>query len=368
MNQLRHNQTKGERRKAKGNRGLAFLACLVLWAWAPALMAGGDDTVEAVEPPIVGRPENFSGAVGVYRLTMRAQPTTLLAEDPLTLTVRITGRGALEKLPRPNLGQLPSFTRRFKIENLKDRYLSKEQAREFDYRLRPKNATVKQIPPLPFGYFQPGFSPDYRGYQTTIAPAIPLTVKPRAVVEAAQVEGATAPITSPDSVYQCIEGSTVLRHDKPFALPGSFLLAAMFFVPPVLCLLGYSAWRRGNPEAARQLHQRRSRAAQQALKALAGLIRMPRDQQAPRAEVILAEYLRKRLDLTTQEPTPAEVAVHLQRAGASPALGQLLAQFFAVCAAARFAPGLATAQDDWPATATSLLLALEAESWPSQAS
>src|SRR6516162_9933180 len=43
------------------------------------------------EPPVAGRPADFSGLVGFFRISTSASPTEVRVEDPLTLTVRITG-------------------------------------------------------------------------------------------------------------------------------------------------------------------------------------------------------------------------------------------------------------------------------------
>src|SRR5260370_11500442 len=83
--------------------------------------AAGQDKSSAVEPPLVGRPDNFSGAVGSFQVSMRAQPTVLHAEDPLILTVRITGTGRLDDIERPDLRRLPRFAKQFEINDLSDR-------------------------------------------------------------------------------------------------------------------------------------------------------------------------------------------------------------------------------------------------------
>src|SRR5262245_55833088 len=77
----------------------------------------------AAEPPLVGRPLDWSGAVGgPFAVEMTAEPTELAAEEPLTLTLRITGRGNLSSLPRPALGKLESF-KAFAVDDLDDRFL-----------------------------------------------------------------------------------------------------------------------------------------------------------------------------------------------------------------------------------------------------
>src|SRR5207253_4422966 len=87
--------------------------------------------------------------------------------------------------------------------------------------------------------------------------------------------------------------------------------------------------------------------------------------QAQLGEAILTEYLRQRFDLRILEPTPAEVAQHLEQAGSSTAIAQDVAQFFGSCDAARFAPGAAEKPDNGTATAARLVAALEDEAWSS---
>jgi hypothetical protein len=299
---------------------------------------------------------------------MRAAPTELQAEDILTLTVSITGNGTLREIPRPDLRRLPRFTRQFEIENAADRYDPGTKTREFDYRLRPRTAAVKEIPPLPFVFFNPKTLPAEKGYETTVAAPIALTVRPRTQVSPARVEGPAAAVELPASVYSLVEASTVLRYDPPFTLPTPGVLAFLFIGPPAVASLWYIVWRRLSPDAARQVRKRRSRAAQQALKALQRSRKLEAAALAEQTEAIMARYLHQRLDLLPVEPTPAEVAHHLERAGSSPALGRDVARFFADCDAARFAPGLLDKANNWTATAARLVLALEEEPWRPQLS
>src|SRR5689334_12845449 len=92
----------------------------------------------AQEPPVAGRPPQFSGAVGTFSVTMRATPTALTAEDPLILTVRIEGAGNLPELRRPDLRRIPKFDKSFAIVALTERAETNPPAREFTYQLRPR--------------------------------------------------------------------------------------------------------------------------------------------------------------------------------------------------------------------------------------
>src|SRR5262249_34493135 len=80
-----------------------------------------------------------------------------------------------------------------------------------------------------------------------------------------------------------------------------------------------------------------------------------------RTASVLAGYLRQRLELRGAEPTPAEVAVHLGRAGVSPGVTGRVAAFFRTCDAARFAPSPPHETAALAADARALVHALEAE-------
>ncbi len=362
-------EPKGGARRAAPKKCRIQFATLVIWvglAISPFTRANEAGDADAVEPPVAYRPANFSGAIGWgFRVQMRSTRTRLQAEEPLILTLTITGNGNVQEIERPDLRRLPRFAEQFHIENLADRSLLAEKTREFDYRLRPRHATVKEVPPLPFVFFNPKILPPEKGYQTAWAQAIPITVQPRAPVIPDRVEGTAQRGETPESVCQLVEGLEVLRSDPPVALPGPLELGALFIGPPMLGVLWYVFWRRHHPDVACQARKRHSRAAQNTLRAVRRISNLDASAQAQQMESILAEYLRQRFELSTVEPTPADVARHLEQTGSSKALAQEMARLFGSCDAARFAPGLVEKPDSWSATATRLVLALEEESWSS---
>lgn len=287
------------------------------------------------EPPLAGRPPNFSGAVGSYRVSMRATPTEVTAEEPIVLTVRIEGEGSLTHLSRPDLRRLPSFARKFQITNAGERSLPKDQAREFDYELRPRSASVREIPPLPFVYFKPGFTPPSRGFQTTLAPEIALKVRPRSVVSATEIQSPSPPAQLPDAVYELAPVSAVLRPEPESWMfsPGGWLAALL--LPPALSLAWLWGWRQWYPDAARLAQRQRSRAAVQAL---AALDRLPKPADPAAVEGIVTRYLRDRFSLSLAEPTPEEVVAHLCGTGVPVECASTAAPFLQACARQRFAP------------------------------
>jgi len=319
---------------------------------------------EREEPPLAGRQEPFWGAVGTgkFKVATTVQPTQVQVGVPLTLSVRITALGPWQRPPqRYDLRQEPEWARDFLMDNGPDRFFPDRQTWEFDYILRPRSEAVQRVPPLRFVYFRPGLVPAARGYMTTQAPAIPLTVQPRPEVKPADVQGPTGSTAYPERFYHLVEGPAVLESQDPVPLFHPRVWVLLFLTPPLVGAGWYLVWRARYPDAARLARQRRSRAAREALMALYAARNRGRILPATTAEAILTTYLRRRLDLTAVEPTAAEVAGLLERAGCPVALADRTAEFFRTCAAARFAPNFSPNGADPGAAAEQLILALEAE-------
>ncbi len=286
------------------------------------LKAGGED-----EPPVAGRPVNYSEIVGQYRIAASASPTAVSVEDPITLTVRIQGTGPSKFQPaRDKLRIFPAeFQNDFYLEPLKEKDRQVKDTWEFAYRLRPKHEDVKFIPGLKLVYYHPA----RKKYQSSFADAIAITVKPRAEVKPPpDVAKAVKP---PDRFFELITGPEVLERWEPSWLARPVPLLVMALLPPLLCGLYYGWWRWRSPDARRLVRDHRSRAARQALDSLHNV-----DGDATRVVVVMLDYLRRRLDLPGAEPTPSEVARHLRRIGVSRELQKRFATLFAACDERRF--------------------------------
>jgi hypothetical protein len=333
---------------------LPRLAALLLLA-----LGGAGRAADADEPPVVGQPDHFNGAVGRFRVAVAADPIKVQAEDPLTYSVHITATSQVKQPPqRPALAEFPGFSDAFYIEEIGPAEGTRPdpQTWEFTYRLKPKNTAVRSIPSFPFVFFRPGFIPPRAGYMTAYAPAVALTVTPRKPVEPAKA------ITAPEEAF-VLAGGDMLRQDSGDRLPPTLVLLVALLVPPVGCVGWLLVWRRLYPDAARLTQRRRSRAAQEALQALREIAPAPdREKQARGAAEAVAGYLSRRLELSISEPTPAEAEAHLRRRGISDQLAAETADFLRSCAAVRFDPE-PPADADLAGAAEKVVLALEAEAW-----
>lgn len=313
----------------------------------------------AAEPPIAGRPTDWSGVSGgPFVITLFAEPTELAAEDQLTLTLMITAAdpgttGNLRTLKRPTLAKLDSF-RSFAVEDLDggyNEYLSRHWSR---YLLRPRNADVKEVPRLKFVYFNPRTG----RYQTTYSEPVRLTVHPRTAPVAAvevppwimqewqdeqnEILEAYYRMAAPSLIergWQKFVGSFGIYsnpwHDRLYARDGhSYMTGLALAVPPLLAVAWYAIWRRRNPDAARLSNIRRSRAAAVALRMLG----QASDDSPRQVRHAVEEYLRARAGLPQSASTPREVAAYLGGSSLSCLGVDEIESLLRRCDDARFAP------------------------------
>jgi hypothetical protein len=130
-------------------------------------------TLEVRPLPEEGRPPGFTGAVGEFALSARAEPRDLPAGGTLRLYVEVSGTGNLRdfELPRAGWPGLPC------LGTLED---GTGEARTITYDLRPESTAVREVPALELAFFRPGPEP---GYAVATTPAIPILVRPREVSE-----------------------------------------------------------------------------------------------------------------------------------------------------------------------------------------
>jgi hypothetical protein len=108
--------------------------------------------------PEKNRPEDFSGAIGDFNIeVVSSNDTDLKVGDPVTLHINIIGAGAWDLVQCPSLHKMSSITDFFRIGSDLPAGEAKNDSgnsrKEFNVKLRVKSAAVKEIPPIPFSYF-----------------------------------------------------------------------------------------------------------------------------------------------------------------------------------------------------------------------
>jgi hypothetical protein len=219
--------------------------------------------VLSAQPPIVGRPMDFSGAIGgPFVVTMSIDPSQVAIEEPFTLTLRIVGPGNLNEIARPALGKSDAFSL-FAVDDLDDTFTDRAPpSRTFRYRLRARSEKATQIPAFKFVYFNPAIVPASRGYQTTYAQGfevhverLPVTIGrvPEFINREWEAEK-TRPATSSGSIdwvlYQIADLFGI--YVPAIGTQSKSAWAAAICFPPALCVIWYIIWRRSYSRLARE--------------------------------------------------------------------------------------------------------------------
>ena len=221
-----------------------------------------------VRPLPPGAPADFSEAVGRFSISGRTNSTSGAVNEPLTITVNLTGEGNFDLLPDPVWPDMPGW-RTFDaapktISRIDDGVLIGR--RTYERTLVPREAGDFTIPPVSFTYFDPLRD----RYETISTDPIPVTV----------AAGTATPLP-PDADRDAVERlATDIRHIKP--APGSLAGASdplhergLYWAAaalPALVLAAAVGWRRVKTAAIRtkpsdRAHRRARRMLRSARKA-----------------------------------------------------------------------------------------------------
>ncbi len=130
----------------------------------------GTGTAIDVRPlPEEGRPPEFEGAVGRFRVSATAVPTAVAETRSLAIAFAIEGEGNLDAIPTPHP---------FGLEAFHVFGATEEKApgrRTVVFSVAPRDTSVREVPPIPFAFFDPGPPAGYRVVRTA---AIPVEMPP----------------------------------------------------------------------------------------------------------------------------------------------------------------------------------------------
>jgi len=300
-------------------------------------------TVRVQSLPTDRVPPDFTGAVGDFNLSVAISTNVVTAGDPITLTVRLTGRGPIETLKWEASSAWSGFkTYPPSTQVTNSDALGLSGRKTFEQAVIPESPQVKEIPPITFSFFDPA----QRRYRTVSHPATPITVKASAVAVAQPVVvAATERGESP------LPPATDIVHIK--SRPGAFAQIAPPWVErpgflalqfaPLAVWLAALAWRHRTDRLANDPRLRRR---QQVLRLVrAGLVELKQAAAANRGEAffattfrLLQEQLGERLDLPASAITEAVVEERLQPLDLDAALLANTRDLFQLCNQARYAP------------------------------
>ena len=284
--------------------------------------------------PADGKPDNFSGAVGQFAMDMEVQPREVSAGDPITLTIRITGRGNFETISMPKLDLGDDF-RRYDPKLT----ASAPDQKTFEQVFIPRHERITELPPVSFSYFDP----QQGQYQTIVRGPLPLTVKAGSANQLQLVQSPTTqsgPNRAPLGID--IIGPKRLPEQWPVTptVAATSIPTALHLSPLVMLALGWMVLRRRaaiNGDVTRRRRSMAPSSARAALRLAEGALEQG-DAAAFHQALwrAFSDYTAHRCNLEAGEVSPALIRELAARGGLAAPHSDALAHVLSACDEARF--------------------------------
>jgi tetratricopeptide (TPR) repeat protein len=291
--------------------------------------------------PTENVPSGFSNAIGSFRMEALVSPTNIAVGDPITIKVKISGRGMLDSINAPQL----SDSKGFKVypPNITvqpEDPIGLQGTKTFEFAATPQAPDIQALPPIVFSYFDP----DQKSYRILKHPSTALIVRPSLAAAPALDSTNAAPNKNsiPADLRNIKAHPGILRAPRtPWVLQAWFLA---LYIVPVLLWIGIIVWRKRAEVFSRNPRLRRQRRVERLV--VNGLRELEKLAQANRAEDfhatafrLLQERLGERLDLPSSAITEEVIEERLRPAGVPEPTLIELHELFQVSNQARYAPG-----------------------------
>lgn len=300
--------------------------------------------VESLPLPVENVPLDFSGAVGDYTMTMTAGPTNVLAGDPVTVRVQISGRGALDNVRLPDLSAWRGFkvfppTSKVEITGP----LGIEGTKSFEEIVTPQSPDIRELPQFTFSFFNPADGK----YCTRTNPPVPLVVRAGGSTPLPAVKNSTAENQTPQDIAPVKDSlGTLVTKSSPLVTRPAFLAVQSV---PVLAFLAAFVWRKRADSLANNPRLRRKIAVEKMVKnGIADLRKHAAENNSEEFFALLfrllQEQLGERLDCPASAITENVVEAGSILRGSPEATRNDLRDLFHLCNQARYAPVRGTSE------------------------
>ncbi|MCX6348734.1 MAG: BatD family protein, partial [Candidatus Aureabacteria bacterium] len=297
--------------------------------------------------PPDGRPGDFSGAVGRFRMAVEAKPPRVKIGEPITLTVRVSGEGNIDSV------RLPVFRPGGDFKTYDPEVETKKRAdgdriggeKIFKQVVIPLKEGEQVVPAVSFSWFDPVAA----AYRTEKAKPIPIAVEPSPQEGTATLGEAITPgsakksiaLLQKDILYIKDNPGDLVLSRRPFYRSGWYWAAHL--VPVIIVLLVGRVQSQRDRLRSDRVYARKvraSRAARTRFKEAGRRLQAGKTAEfyasAHRAFVC---YLGDKLGLPSGAVDYEAVAGKLSVAGLPPEFLAAVKNAFYVCDRARYAPG-----------------------------
>lgn len=297
--------------------------------------------IEVIAPPAAGRPADFSGAVGQFKLEAAADREAASVGDAVGFKVNLTGSGNLKAVEGPHLAPTADF-RIFdpRIDEKATGTHPRTYTKTWNYVITPLSSGSLGIPTVSFSYFDPAAE----AYRTLTSPAVRIAVERGAPTNGSDSGALTAagrrevqPLSRDIRFLKPLDGP-LLRARVPLHRKGTIwaILGLAIVMQPAAWFLS----RRGGLAALTPGGLRgRARRRAHAELVRAGSARRS-DSVGPDGAAWRAVlgFIEERCGVVAEGRTYEEIDVDLARRGVSASTRGELLQFLESCDRGRFAP------------------------------
>ncbi len=131
--------------------------------------------IDVLALPDEGKPADFNGLVGQFKLDAEIDKQAAKTNEAITLKVRFSGTGNVRTMPKPNLA-IPNDFERYEpkvTENIVRQGDAISGSKTYEYVLIPRFPGQQRIPPLSLSFFDP----QSRKYRTASSPEFSLSIQ-----------------------------------------------------------------------------------------------------------------------------------------------------------------------------------------------
>lgn len=309
--------------------------------------------------PEAGRPPEFTGAVGTYRMKLSSAPAAVAVGDAVAIRATVEGRGSLQGIPPPHLAP-SSELKTYEPKIVEDEHVATDRAsarKTWEWIVVPVRPGAFNLPGVTFAYFDPQAA----RYEVVTQDLPVLTV--RRGEGPVEVGTARAEVQSAAKDIAFAKRRTTQLHASSEPLARRTPFVALFAVPWALVPIGIWWGRRRERLMTDTGFARSRRAARAAAKRLAKASDRP-EPAAFHQEVAhaLVDYVADRANRSGAGLTYDEVDALLAQRGVEEGLRRRYRSCLERCDFARFVPDApsASSRADVVREAREILTALDA--------
>ena len=299
-------------------------------------------TIQVLPLPEKGRPAEFTGGVGRFRLSGALDRTATTNSEPINLTLRIGGSGNVRMIGKPGIPAVPGL--RILDPEIKEDVRAGpdgvQGTRTFRYPIIPQTDGKFVIPPVRIACFDPRT----KSYETLVSGPYECSAS-GSIQSAPLVEATGLKVLGTDINYIKADaaGLAVTSIDPP-GWPNLLYAVSLGLVAGAFWYRGHSQRLLSDRGYARKM--RSSRLVRARLRQAEAFLKK-KDERSFHAALTQAVmgYLGDRFNIETQAMTKEQLQAELERLQVGPETVAAVIEIIGQCEIARFSPG-ARATDD----------------------